>query len=329
MKFGILGTARIAREEMIPAIQSTGNEVTAIASRTAENAEDVADEFEIPDAYGAYENLLADADIEAVYVPLPNSEHAEWTNRAADAGLHVLCEKPLAVTSEEALEMRDHCNERGVTLMEAMMFRYHPRTERVADLVGAGLGDIRSMAGAFHSSLAGWSSDIRLDPEFGGGSLLDVGVYVITAARLVVGEPERVVARTIDREESGVDTHATAILEYEDGATASVSSSFDTADTQSLRLAGTDGWLSAPEGFNPPAHEETTITYDLGDRRVTETFAPTNEYEHEVEHFVECIEADESPRTNATEAARTVAVIEAIKESGGTGDVVSVREIEE
>ncbi|OYR87581.1 glucose-fructose oxidoreductase, partial [Halorubrum distributum] len=130
LEFGVLGTAGIARKAVIPAIAASDHAVGAVASRDAARAERFAAENAIPRSYGSYEALLDDDALDAVYVPLPNGRHAEWTKRAADAGLDVLCEKPLAADAAEARDVVAHCDERGVTLMEAFMYRYHPRTER-------------------------------------------------------------------------------------------------------------------------------------------------------------------------------------------------------
>ena len=171
IRWGVLGVAGIAIRAVIPAIQRARNaRLVAIASRTLSRAEDAARRLGIPRAYGAYEALLADAEVDAVYTPLPNSLHRQWTIRCAEAGKHVLCEKPLALTAAEALEMAAACREHGVVLMEAFMYRFHPRTERVARLAAEGtLGDVRLVRAAFTFAAREPASNIRFTPTWAAG----------------------------------------------------------------------------------------------------------------------------------------------------------------
>lgn len=314
MRFGIISTAGIARGAVIPAIQDSEHEVAAIASRDATRAEVVASSFEIPRAYGSYEALLEDDDLDAVYNPLPNSLHAEWTKRAADAGLAILCEKPLAVDADEARSMAAHCDERDVTLMEAFMYRYHPRTERAYEIATDVLGEIRSIQATFQFPVDD-PENIRLDPALAGGSLMDVGCYAINAARLFFGDPNRVYATTDDPRGCGIETHHSGILEYENGVVARVSSSLDTPDLQRYRIEATDGWLEVTEAFVPRSDGRTELSYAVDGREVVESFDPTDQYRLEVEHFAECVEQNRPPRTDAAEAIRTLAVIDALKAS--------------
>jgi len=169
MRFGILGTADIARDTVAPTIRAAGHRVVAIASRDYQRASATADDLDVPSAFGSYEELLEDEDLDAVYNPLPNSLHTEWTERAAQAGLHVLCEKPLAVDATEARSMHEQCENEGVVLMEGFMYRYHPRIERAAALVEEAFDDVRSLTAAFQFPLRD-PDDIRLDPDLGGGA---------------------------------------------------------------------------------------------------------------------------------------------------------------
>ena len=328
MRFGILGTANIARHQFVPAVRKTDHEVAAIASREMAAAEAFGSDLDIPAAFGSYEDLLAAENVDAVYVPLPNALHATWTRRAADHGLHVLCEKPLAVTASEAREMGAYCRDRGVTLMEAAMYRYHPRTERVGEIVRDELGEIRTMTAVFHSSFRNWPAGFRFDPDLGGGSLLDVGYYTIDAARTFVGEPEQVYGTTVDRADSGVDTQTTAVLEFANGASAIVSSSFDNTDVQYYRLEGERGWLSAEPAFAFGDDLRPTIEYGVEGRTTTEAFDAVNHYALEIEQFAACVESGSRPRTDATEAARTLAVADAIRESAKLNRPVSVESVE-
>lgn len=320
MNVGVISTANIARKRVIPAIQKTDATVLAIASREETRADEVATEFDIPRAYGSYEDLLADADLDAVYNPLPNSLHAEWTRRAADAGLDVLCEKPLGVDAEESREMAEYCAERGVTLVEAFMFRYHPRTERALEVAREHLGEIRRVDAQFHFALPE-GYNVRLDPDLAGGSLMDVGCYAVTTARVFLGEPESVYATAVDRRDCGVETSLTGLLEFPDDKTATVSSSFG-ASTQRYTVLGTEGRLTVDWAYVPDG--ETTLQYTVDGRTVEETFDPVDQYRLEVEAFIEAVETGEGARTDGDEAVRTMRVIDALSESADRGERVSL-----
>ncbi|MFB6111930.1 MAG: Gfo/Idh/MocA family protein [Halobacteriaceae archaeon] len=321
MRFGVLSTANIGQAVLIPAIREAGHEVTAIASRDAARAEQVASELDIARAYGGYEALLADEQIEAVYNPLPNSLHARWTKAAADAGLDVLCEKPLASDAAEARDVVEHCEGAGITLMEAFMWRYHPRTARAVDLASA-VGKPRRFEAAFHFPMRS-RDNIRLSPDLAGGALMDVGCYAVNAARLFLGEPDRIVARTVDGFDCGVDTTVTAHLEYDDGATAHVAGSFETDWVQRYRLDGTDGYIEATDAFNPQS-DPVTLEYAMGERRGTEEWHGINQYAREVSAFVAAVEEDASLRTGPEEAIRNMELLDAIAESAARGAPVSI-----
>jgi len=321
MDIGVISTANIGRKRVIPAIDAADGATTlAIASREQERAERVSADHDIPRAYGSYEALLADEDLDAVYNPLPNALHAEWTKRAADAGLDVLCEKPLGVDAAQAREMTEYCAERGVTLMEAFMYRYHPRTERAAEVAWTALGEIRHVDAAFHFALPD-REDVRLDPDLAGGSLMDVGCYAVTAARLFLGEPAWASATATDRRDCGVETSLTGLLGFANGATAAVSSGFD-ASIQRYTVVGSEGRMTVDDAFVPDG--ETTLTYTAGGRTVEERFDPVDQYQLEVEAFVETVATDERPRTDGDEAVRTMRVIDALYDSVDRGERVQV-----
>ena len=327
MRFGIISTANFAQVALIPAIRKAGHEVTAIGSRDRSRAEAVADRFGIERAYGSYEALFEDDTIEAVYNPTPHSEHAKWSMRAADHGLHVLCEKPMAVSADEAREMADHCEAAGVVLMEALMYRYHPRTERAVEIVETEFDEVRSVTGSFHGYR---SRDTKLDPELKRGSLLEIGCYPITAAKGFLGVPDRVYAEVSDSLGYGLDTDTRALLAYPNGVTAHVSSSFDSTHREHYRVDATNGWLvveeayapsprSAPDGVDPV---ETTLRYRVDGREGVETFEPVDQFALEVEHFVECISEGRTPRTDGHSAVDTLRICDAILESGNRGTPV-------
>lgn len=325
MEFGIIGTAGIARKSVLPAIDASEHAVGAVASRDPERARAFADAFDVPRSYGAYEDLLEDDGIDAVYVPLPNAAHAEWTIRAADAGLDVLCEKPLAVDADQAREVAAHCEDRGVTLMEAFMYRYHPRTERAIELAREELADVRSVSASFKFALYDDPGNVRLSEELAGGSLMDVGCYAVSAARQFLGEPDRVYAHTHDSRGAGVDTELAGVLEYDDGSSARIASGLDTPKVQRYRVEATNGWLEVADAFDAPLDEPLELEYRIDGRHAVETFDPVDHYRLQVEHFADCVASGARPRTDADEAIANMRVVDALAESAARGDPRTLR----
>ncbi len=321
MRFGILSTAEIARTALIPAIRKSEHTVGAIASRDGDRARTVAERHDIPEAYDSYEALLDASTVDAVYNPLPNSLHAEWSKRVADHGLDVLCEKPLTVDAEEARELRDYCRERDVTLMEAFMYRYHPRTERALELARRELDGVHWVSSTFKFPLVG-ADDIRLRADLAGGSLMDVGCYPVSLARVVLGTPDGVLARSVDARDCGVDTRLTGVLTYDSGALAQVACSFDTADVQRYRIEGENGWIEAePEAaFTPGPDRETTLEYSIDGRHGVEEFQAVDQYRLQVDHFAACAEEGTTPRTGPGDAIENMRVIDALYESAAGGE---------
>lgn len=324
MRFGILSTAHIATGSMIPAIEDSPHTVAAIASREEDRARKAADETEAdPETYGSYEALF-DADIDAVYNPLPNALHAEWSRRAADAGLDVLCEKPLAVDTGEAEALFDHCADEGVALMEAFMYRFHPRTERAREIVREELSTVRNVASTFTFSLRGDPENIRLSPELAGGSLMDVGCYTVSAARGFLGEPDRASAHALDTRDCGVDTELAARLEY-DEAHAQLRCGFDTQHRQFYRVDAENGWLAAENVYNPSG-ADVSIRYGIEGEERTEAFEGVDAYRLEVEAFADAVESGDEPPIGRDETLANMRAIDAIYGSADRGETVSVGE---
>jgi predicted dehydrogenase len=324
MRFGILGTSTIARREHVDAVRRAGHDVTAVASRSTERAERMAGDLSVPEAYGSYGALLGDSDVDAVVNTLPNSEHAPWSRRAADEGLHVLCEKPLATSAAEARETGAHCDDAGVVLMEGLMYRYHPRVERLGVLVPDVVGEPTGVSAVFHNSLSGWPVPPRLDPDLGGGSVMDLGAYAVDAVNYLLGEPETVVARSSDSRNSGVDTSTSAVLTYPNGTHATITTSFEGQYHQHLHVEGSEGWLRADPAFPAGDDEETTIEYSLGEREAVERFPPADYFRRQVEHFVDRVASGGTPRTDASNAADYLTIVDAIRESADSGELVSL-----
>jgi predicted dehydrogenase len=218
LHWGIVSTANIGVRKVIPATQKAERcEVVAIASRDGERAAETATELGIPRAHEGYEALLADPEVDAVYIPLPNSEHAEWTIAAARAGKHVLCEKPLAMTAAKAEEMVRACATEGVLLMEAFMYRLHPSWESVRELVASGrIGGLRAVQSWF-SYFNDDPRNIRNVPELGGGALYDIGCYCINLSRMLFGAEPTAIEASVTRDETGTDVLTSAILAFDAG----------------------------------------------------------------------------------------------------------------
>lgn len=265
LRWGVLGVAGIATKKVIPAMQKGGlTTVTAIASRDLARAQAAAPPLGIQKAYGSYEELLADPEIDAVYNPLPNHLHVPWTIRAAEAGKHVLCEKPIALSSEEARTLLDVRDRTGVKIQEAFMVRTHPQWLAARTLVADGrIGDLRAMVGVF-SYFNEDPSNIRNVPAFGGGALMDIGCYLINTSRLMFeAEPRRVLG-LIDRDpEMKVDRLTSIVMDFERGHAIGTCSTQVVA-YQRMHLVGTTGRIEIEIPFNAPADHPCRMFVDDG-----------------------------------------------------------------
>jgi predicted dehydrogenase len=264
LRWGVLSTANINRK-VIPGTKAADRcEVVAIASRDLRPASRAAAEHEIPRAHGSYEALLSDPDVDAVYNPLPNHLHAEWTIAAARAGKHVLCEKPLAMNAAEAERMVEACDAAGVVLMEAFMYRLHPSWEAVRDLVRSGrIGELRSVQSWF-SYFNDDPTNIRNIAEAGGGALYDIGCYTVNLSRMLFGsEPSKIQASMTFDEAMGVDVLTSAILEFGRGVAAFTVSTRAESD-QRVHVSGTEGRISVGIPFNVPPDRPTEVFLTSG-----------------------------------------------------------------
>jgi D-xylose 1-dehydrogenase (NADP+, D-xylono-1,5-lactone-forming) len=295
LRFGILGAARIAQTHLVPGIMaSTLTEVRAIASRDIHKARAIASEMEIPRAHGSYAALLADPEIDAVYIPLPNSLHAEWTIEAARAGKHVLCEKPVAARAADAERMRNACEAAGVILMEAFMWRHHPQHQRVRQLLTDGaIGEPTFVRSTFTYVLdPGPPSDrnVRLEAQLEGGSLMDVGCYGVNAARWVFqSEPDAVAGLQLLA--SGIDMDFAGILRFGEERLAAIDSSFARPFTNSYVIEGREGKLIVDRAFRPDTDPGKITIQRRGREPRVEEVPPANQYAHQVDHFARSVEA--------------------------------------
>ena len=316
LRWGLLGTARINRA-LIPAIRAASrSEVVAIASREGVRADAYAREWEIPTAHGSYEAMLADPEIDAIYLPLPNHLHAEWSMRAARAGKHVLCEKPLALTLAEVDAMAAAARDAHVVLAEAFMYRHHPQTPQVAALVAGGaVGSPRLVRGAFTFTLDR-PGDVRLRPEWGGGSLWDVGCYPVSYAILLAGgAPERVTGAA-HVGATGIDETFAGTLQFPSGVLAVFDCGFRAPFRTELEVVGDEGVLVVEHPFKPGVREQLRIVRPHG----VETIAVEGEplYVGEIQDFERAVLDGAPPVVPLAESRTIVQTLTALHESAST-----------
>lgn len=289
VRWGIMGTASIGKRSVIPGIQeSKWNVVEAVASRSLVNAQAFADELGIPKAYGSYEDLLNDPTLDAVYIPLPNHLHKEWTIKAAKAGKHILCEKPIALDEAEATEMVDACNKAGVILAEAYMYLHQKRYEAIKIRIANGeIGDVRGIHGGFTFNGAKDTSNIRFTKEWGGGSIYDVGCYPISAARFLLGEePSAVTAHAFFSSDHGhVDMMASGIMEFSNGVALTFDCGMWAESRNELEILGSKGRIVMKEAFLGDQSYE--IIKDGHTKKILED--NINPYALQADHFAESI----------------------------------------
>jgi D-xylose 1-dehydrogenase (NADP+, D-xylono-1,5-lactone-forming) len=323
LRWGVLSTANIGRVAVNPAIHASRNgTLLAVASRDADRARAFAAAHDIPTAHGSYEALLDDPHVDAVYVPLPNGLHREWVVRAAEAGKHVLCEKPLALDAAECEEMAAAARDHGVNLMEAFMYRFHPRTERVLEAVREGrIGRVGAVRSAFTFRVTR-PDDIRLAPELGGGSLMDVGCYCVNVSRTMVGEEPEEAQATASWTERGVDDRLTGVLRFPGGAVAHFDCALTLERCEYYEVAGTDGALRVASAFLPGTKDVVVEESRGRAGRSVHTIPGVDEYRLMVEHFAECVLDGASPRWPAEEAAANMRAISALYRSARSGGAV-------
>jgi predicted dehydrogenase len=323
LRWGVLSTAKIGIGKVIPATAAAARcEVVAIASRDLGRAQAAASELGIARAYGSYEDLLADPDVDAVYNPLPNHLHAEWTIAAARAGKHVLCEKPLATTTGDAERMIEACEAEGVLLMEAFMYRLHPTWEAVRASVASGrIGELRVVQSWF-SYFNDDPGDIRNIVEAGGGALYDIGCYCVNLSRMLFGaEPERVQGSMMHDPIMGIDILTSAILDFDDGM-ATFTCSTRAEPDQRVHIYGTEGRISVEIPFNIPPDRRTRVSVTAGGdppvRPDTEvlTFDPANEYTIQAERFAAAVLDGDPVPIPSSDAIGNLRVIEELFRSG-------------
>ena len=317
MRWGVIGaTANIAQVAVLPVLASSpACELAAVASASLPGGG--YDDFGATRVLATYQAVLDDPDVEAVYIPLPNSLHAEWTAKAAAAGKHVLCEKPLACTAVEASAMADACDAAGVLLFEAYMTPFHPRSEAFAEVVRSGvLGELRFARTAFTGEL-GDADNHRWSPAMGGGALLDVGIYCLAPLLLAAGRRPTGLAASAVMTDSGVDSSFSGWLDFGDGLTASFECSFDTPERQQLEVVGTEAALTMERTFTPGVDDaDLSLLFRDGRREPVE--APGGDpYLGMVEHVAAVIRGDAERGRTPADAIEVAELIDRLKVVAG------------
>jgi predicted dehydrogenase len=319
--WGILSTARIGARLVEGAGRTDAAEIVAVASRDGATAQAFADAYDIPRAHSSYEALLADPDVEAVYIPLPNSMHVDWTVRALQAGKHVLCEKPMDRRPEQVARAFDVAEAQGLVLSEAFMWRHHPQTLRLRELLDEGaIGRVRLIRACFAFVLAG-DLDVRLDPALDGGGLMDVGCYCVSGARLVAGgEPVSVCAQAVNGP-TGVDLRLTGLLRFAGGVLGVIDCGLDVYSRGELEIVGDEGRILLPD----PWHAiDPQIVVERGLEREVVTVPGADSYARELEDAAAAIAGDRPPRLGRADALGQARTVEALYRSAQEGRAVAL-----
>jgi predicted dehydrogenase len=324
--WGILSTANIGIKRVIPAILAgRQGTIAAIASRDGDRAAAIAARFGIPRHYGSYEALIAGPEIDAIYNPLPNSLHVEWTVKALEAGKHVLCEKPIALDAAEAQQIIDARDRAGKHVIEAFMVRFHPQWLRVRSLVQAGrIGTVRALQSAFTFPVQN-PGNVRNRADLGGGSLYDVGCYPIVTARYVYGaEPDRAIA-LLDRDpQLGIDQVTSGVVGFPGGGQLVFTSALQLALYQRVVILGSAGRIEIAVPFTPPKDHPCRLIIDSGDSldgssAVFEDFAPVDQYQLQCDLAAAVFRGEAPQEFPIEDAIANMRVIDALYRSGVSG----------
>jgi xylose dehydrogenase (NAD/NADP) len=316
VRWGLLSTARINRAILEGARLTDRAEVVAVASRDQQRADEYAREHGLERAHGSYQALLDDSDVEVIYISLPNALHTEWSIRALEAGKHVLSEKPFDRRTEGVERAFDAAERAGRLLMEAFMYRHHPQTKKLREVVASGaIGELRQLRSSFSFTLAD-QTDVRLDPNLDGGALMDLGCYCLSGMRLLAGEPEQVTGRQRFGR-TGVDLGFTALLEFSGSVFGEFHCAFDLPGGAGLEAIGTEGRVVVREPFRclDPHLELNGERIDVED---------VDRYQLQVENFSAAIRGEAEPLLGREDAVGQARAIEALYHSAATGAAVSL-----
>lgn len=321
IRWGVLGVANIGVRHVIPAILASASEqLVAVASRNILRAQEKFAHLPGVRLYGDYDSLLNDPEIDAIYNPLPNSLHAEWTIKALEAGKHVLCEKPMAVTAAEGQLMVEAAQRSGKLLMEAFMYRFHPQIIWTLEQVQNGrIGEVKLVRASFSFNIMvpPHPHNIRLQAALAGGSLMDVGCYPINFCRAVYRHaPIAVAGRAFAQNEGEVEIATGAALDFGDGRFGLIDSSFELPARQVCEIFGDQGSITIPFPFTPPVID-TEVIVSLEGQTIHQRISAVDQYRLEVEHFGLCIRTGTQPTLSLEETLDNLRTIEAVYQSAG------------
>ena len=322
LRWGFLSTAEINHALISPLRVSKRNQLVAIASRSDEKAKAYAKKWEIPRAYGSYEALLADPEIDVIYNSLPNHLHADWTIKALKAGKHVLCEKPLGLTASDVDKMFATAKESGRVLTEAFMYRHHPQTLKVKEIVESGvLGKLRFLRGSFTFTL-NREGNYRFSKDMGGGSIWDVGCYPISYTRMLLGtSPVEVFGWQVSGQE-GIDQSFVGQMRFPEGILAQFDSGFQSPFRTEMEIIGSLGTLFIPNPFRPGKNEE--ILLKKNDKVEKIKIRGQELYLGEVEDMADAILLGKAPRVSLEDSRENARTIQALLESAKRGKVITL-----
>ncbi len=319
-RWGILSTANINEKLIDAARDSDEVEMVAVASRDPARAAAYARDHGLERAFGSYDELLGDPDLDAIYISLPNSMHVEWATRALEAGKHVLCEKPLSRRVAEVEALFDAADRSGRLCMEAFMWRHNPQTQRLAALVAGGaIGELRLVRSAFTFLLTDMG-DVRLSSDLDGGGLMDVGCYCVSAVRLLAGEPRVVTAQQVSAP-NGVDQRFVATLSGDGDVLAAIDAALDLPDRSELEAIGSDGSIRVSDPWHCRA---PGLDVRRGEREERIAIEPVDSYRLQLENFSAAIEGRGEPLLGRADALGQARVIEALYRAADTGQAVEV-----
>jgi len=327
LKFGILSTAKIGREHLIPAIQNSSNAcVTAIASRKLSSATKLAEQVSAPFAFGSYDEMLASEEIDAVYIPLPTSHHVEWAVKAANAGKHVLCEKPISLKAGDIKKIISARDKNKVFVSEAFMVTYHPQWLKVRELLAKGtIGNLRHIDASF-TYFNKDPKNMRNRPELGGGALPDIGVYPTVSARFATGlEPKRVQASVEFDPKLKTDFYANVLAEFP-GFNMTFYVSTQMGNRQTMVFHGDKGFIELSAPFNSNLYEGDEVRVHNASHNETRTYrySGINQYVLEIEAFTRAVAGKKQSLFSLEESVLNQRVIDAIYKSGKSGRWQSV-----
>lgn len=321
IRWGVLSTSKFAQNKIIPAVKHCQHaEITAIASRDMAKAQEEATRFGFPKAYGSYEELLADADIDAIYNPMPNHLHVDWSIKALQAGKHVLCEKPIGLSSAEGQRLVDAAKQHPtLKVMEAFMYRFHPQWQHAKQIVDEGkIGQLRTIQ-SFFSYFNTDANNIRNKADIGGGGMMDIGCYNVSLSRFIFGaEPKRVLGIAEFDPQFQTDRLASGVLDFGNG-TATFTCSTQLTPYQRVNIFGTEGRVEIEIPFNAPPDKPCRMWHQQGDKVEEIVFDICDQYTIEFELFSQAVLNDSAVPTPLEDAVANMKVIEAVFESSETG----------